>query len=239
MTRYRVPGIFCVEGSWSSNLADRASVRDLLEIIENVDGIDFIHHSVSNEDGLFDALRKWKQKQYSHYAICYFAFHGKPGKILIGRHPVTLRQLQNVLEGACHGKILYFGSCSVLKVPPAQIQRFLKATKAEAVVGFQRDIDWLASAALDMILLQALALQDYPREAERYLRTEYGSLADALGLEIHFDPQRYEQHKVSPIRRTQHLMPFTADPGHPQATLPGTEIPFARAKGDEDSPGVS
>ena len=234
MTRYRVPGIFCVEGAWSSNLADRASVRDLLEIIENVDGIDFIHSPVSNEAGLLDALRKWKQKQYSHYAIGYFAFHGKPGRILIGRHPVTLRQIENVLEGACHGKILYFGSCSVLKVPPAQIQRFLRVTKADAVVGFLRDVDWLASAALDLILLQALALQDDPREAERYLRTEYGGLADQLGLQIIYDEERFQQHKVSPIRRQAHLLAHTADADHPQGSLPGTEVPLARAKGKDD-----
>lgn len=233
MTRYRVPGIFCVEGAWSSDLADRATVRDLLEIVENVDGIDFIHNRVTNQEGLFEALRKWKQRQYSHYAIGYFAFHGRPGRILIGRHPVTLRQLEGVLEGACQGKVLYFGSCSVLKVPESQIKRFLRTTKAEAVVGFQRDIDWLASAALDLILLQALALQGDPQEAELYLRTEYAGLAEQLGLLVHYDASAVARRsKVSAIRNNPHPLARSADE-HP---IPHADQAEARTKAGGDDP---
>ena len=36
-------GIFCVEGDWSPSLVERASVRDLLQILEDVAGIPYIH----------------------------------------------------------------------------------------------------------------------------------------------------------------------------------------------------
>ncbi len=50
--RDRPLGIFCVEGSWSEKLTDRSSVRELLEILEDVAGIEFIHHRVETPDGL-------------------------------------------------------------------------------------------------------------------------------------------------------------------------------------------
>ena len=187
MAHRRVPGIFCVEGTWSSSLTDRASVREMLEILEDVDGIEYIHTRVSTVDGLMDALRKWRQKQYSRYSLGYFAFHGRPGRILIGRHPVRLKELGATLEDACAGKTLYFGSCSVLQVPERQIAQFRAQTKAECLVGFNRDIDWLASAALDLILLQAMALKRDPEDVERSLRHEYGDLADHLGLKMIYD----------------------------------------------------
>lgn len=184
--RKRVPGIFCVEGTWSSKLTDRASVVDMLEILEDVDGIDFIHDRVTTVDGLLDLLKRWKQKQYAPYGLGYFAFHGRPGKIMIGRHVVTLDQIGSVLAGACEGRILYFGSCSVLKLPDEKVEAFRAKTKAECVVGFTREVDWLASAALDLILLQALAYQ-HPEEVERKLNREYGGLATHLGLKMYFD----------------------------------------------------
>ena len=186
----KVPGIFCVEGAWSSKLTDRASVLDMLEILEDVVGIDFIHDRVTTVDALFHELRRWRQKQYAHYSLGYFALHGKAGKILIGRRSVTLKQLGDVLADGCDGKTLYFGSCSVLQAPKREIRAFQKLTKADCVVGFTREVDWLASAALDLILLQALALGSDPAEIEPWLNKEYGGLAEHLGLQMYFEEAR-------------------------------------------------
>ncbi len=232
-----VPGIFCVEGAWSSNLADRASVRDLLDILEDVDGIDFIHTRVNTVEALHDVLRKWHQKQYAHYSLGYFAFHGKPGKILIGRHPVTLKELGMSLQNGCDGKTLYFGSCSVLKVPPGQVYRFIQQTGADCLVGFDRDIDWLASAALDLILLQALALQEDHYDAERWLRREYGALADSLGLQMFYEKRQHERPDgaIMPAAGLGHaprrLRPPAVDLRQPSLPI---DTPIARARGGSD-----
>lgn len=183
----KVQGVFCVEGDWSSDLTDRASVRDMLEMLESVDGVPFIHEHVSDsEDALMRALRKWRQKQYASYSIGYFAFHGKPGKILLGRHPVPLKSIATELEGACEGRILYFGSCSVLQIPADEIEAFRDTTKADAIIGFDRDVSWLASAALDLILLETLALNPDEAKVEKWLRKEYGTLARHLGLRMFY-----------------------------------------------------
>ncbi len=186
MPKKRVPGIFCVEGEWSSKLTDRASVRDMLDLLESVERIRFIHEHVNTVGGLMEALRHWRQKQYSNYSVGYFAFHGKPGKLLIGRRSVTLKDLAEVLRGGCEGKTLYFGSCSVLHVPKREVQQFRRTTKADCIVGFTRDVDWLASAALDLILLEALAFHGTGESVEHWLRKEYGELAGHLGLRMYY-----------------------------------------------------
>jgi hypothetical protein len=187
MPSERTPGVFCIEGDWSSDLADRASVRDMLEMMEAVDGIPFIHEHVGDSLEAFQlVLRRWRQKKYASYSIGYFAFHGKPGKLMLGRHVMPLKKIGETLAGACEGKTLYFGSCSVLRIPEGDIESFRETTKAEAVVGFTRDVSWLASAALDLILLEALALNPDEAKVEHWLRREYGALAGHLGLRMFY-----------------------------------------------------
>lgn len=185
--RERVPGIFCVEGDWSSDMADRASVLDMLEMLETVDGIPYIHEHVADSIDAFEgALKKWKLKKYAQYSIGYFAFHGKPGKLMLGRHPVPLKKIAELLKDSCAGRTLYFGSCSVLKIEEDVALKFLADTGAEAVVGFTRDVSWLASAALDLILLEALAVNRDEAKVEKWLRQEYGALARHLGLRMYY-----------------------------------------------------
>lgn len=180
-----------MEGDWSSDLADRASVRDMLEMLEAVDGVPFIHEHVGDSvDAFIGALRKGKQKKYSQYSIIYFAFHGKPGKLMLGRHPMTLKKIAETLKDSCEGKILYFGSCSVLQIPEEDAERIRAETGAEAVIGFTRDVSWLASAALDLILLEALALNRDETKIEKWLRKEYGALARHLGLRMYYGAGR-------------------------------------------------
>ncbi len=185
MPRKHIPGIFCVEGEWSSRLTDRASVRDMLDLLEAVERIKYIHEHVNTPGGLMAALRQWRQKQYASFSLGYFAFHGRPGKLIIGRRSVPLKDIAEVLRAGCEGKTLYFGSCSVLHVPKREVDQFLRTTKAACVVGFTRDVDWLASAALDLILLEALALHDHGK-IEEWLRREYGELATHLGLRMYY-----------------------------------------------------
>jgi hypothetical protein len=185
MARERALGIFCVEGDWSPKLTARASVRELLEILHDVAGIDFIHHHVESADGLFDILRRWGQKQYAHYALGYFAFHGEPGSILVGRQSVTLGQLGGALDGRASEKILYFGSCSVLRAPRRELDAFCTLTGSPCIVGFTRNVDWIASAALDLILLQAIAVRKDPEAVRRWLEREFGDFAAHLGLRVY------------------------------------------------------
>ncbi len=109
MTSDRPLGIFCVEGDWSSLLTERARVRELIELLEDVAGIPFIHHHVDGPEGLFDLLGQWSQRRYARYSLGYFVFHGQPGHLQVGRSLVSLEELAHALEGALTDKVAYFG----------------------------------------------------------------------------------------------------------------------------------
>jgi hypothetical protein len=149
-------GVFCLEGPWARALTDRSSVRPLLEVVDNRLKTKFIFRDVSTEEEARHLLLQWSRPQYDAYPIGLMAFHGCPGGIMLGRKVISLDILGDILEGRCSGRLLHFDSCSVLDIAPTEIERFRKRTRATAVSGFKGDIDWLASAAFTLNLLDYL-----------------------------------------------------------------------------------
>ena len=149
--------IFCIEGDWHANLNQTATVRPVLELLEINAGVRFIYRDCSTIEEMEFLIDKWRQKGYAPYKILYLAFHGCERTILIDRrHRMTLEELGERLGQKCHGRLIYFGACSVLAVPKRAIKKFLKVSGAKAVCGYTTDVDWMKSAALDLIAIDEL-----------------------------------------------------------------------------------
>lgn len=186
MAARRVPGIFCIEGGWSPKLTDERSVRPLLTFLEEAGRVRFIHRDVENVESLIALLYRWPQHQYAGYTLGYFGFHGSPGYLRLGRERISLEELGEHLRGACRGKTLYFGSCSVLDLPKARITAFLRATKARCVAGHRYDIDWFESAAFDLLLLDALASYRRIDAVERWITEQHRGMVKRLGFRMYY-----------------------------------------------------
>lgn len=117
MPRRSIPGIFCIEGPWSSSLAARETVKPLLEYLEQVGQVRHVHHRARTKDEVLHLLRRWPQAQYSRYPLGYIGFHGSGGTLWVGRRKITLEEMSEALDGRLRGKTMYFGSCSFLAVP--------------------------------------------------------------------------------------------------------------------------
>lgn len=182
----RPPAIFCIEGEWSPNLADPRSVRPLLETLKSVGKIDFIHRSAITADAFRAIAGRWSQKQYEKYTVGYFALHGSPGAIHLGRENFSLEELGELLAGKCQGRTLYFGACSTLEVEEARLEAFRRTTGGRVVIGYSAEIDWLESAAFDLLLLEAISHYRRADALESWLRGRHGQFADRLGLRIHY-----------------------------------------------------
>ena len=52
--------------------------------------------------------------------------------------------------------IIYFDSCTTLKVEKGRISDFLTHTEASMLIGFERNVDWLEGAAIDLLVLDWL-----------------------------------------------------------------------------------
>lgn len=89
-------------------------------------------------------------------------------------------------------RIVHFASCSVLNVSDDALLRFKKQTGAAVLSGYGVDVDWLGSCAFELLLISRLAMYVRPGHAVRYVKQNYGELADMLAWRavIREDPRR-------------------------------------------------
>ena len=177
-------GVFAFEGDWESNLADKKSVRPLLETIHRSEGVKFIHRRIGTEEELDHYLKKWLQKGYSQYRIGQFAFHGTPGCLWIGKTEITIESLGDKINGRAGGRIIYFDSCSTVRLGNKRIEVFLAKTGADAVIGFTKDVGWIASAAFELLVLQAFCERSTARGVKNWLDSNCPGLVQGLGMKF-------------------------------------------------------
>ena len=159
--RTKVRGIFCLETDWSE-VRTSPSVEPMLELLKcSPLAIPFVHRNVVTVDALDYYLKKWTQRRHDDLPILYLAFHGIEGEVQFGdlrrrAARVTLDQLEEALRGKCHGRVIHFGCCQTLRVSQWRLRRFIEETGALAVSGYEKDIDWVRSAALDFSLFASI-----------------------------------------------------------------------------------
>jgi hypothetical protein len=188
-------GVFCLECDWWGDARRRYSMEYLLDLLDQMTPARcrHIHYDVSTREEFFFLLKKWRQKRYRSHPLLYLGFHGKPGMVMLGagkRAPrVTLEEIGEALAGKCNGRVILFGSCETIRAVPWQRRKFLDATQALAICGYQREVDWMLSAAMDLIVLDAMqeftfTLQGISATAER-IRERSRGLGKALGFRIY------------------------------------------------------
>lgn len=176
--------ILCFEESiWTDHigLLDQTSVLPTLELLQRMGVVEeFAHRHVLGADEFRNYL-SWRGvgRRTAKYGVIYLAFHGSGQGLRVGASDVSLDELAELL-GPVPGVVVHLGSCSVLRSKEVEVRRFLKATGAQMVSGYERDVEWMDSAALDTAWLGYLA--EYPRvgDAERYFRLRYSSVIDYL-----------------------------------------------------------
>lgn len=184
MVRARGFGIFCLEGEWTSDMRHEQSVKPILTLLSQLGVAESIHRDVATRVELEHYLSKFQQKRYDDYKVLYLAMHGYPGAVHLGRDELTLDELEDLLRGKCKGKVIYFGSCLTLKTEPKRIQEFARATGARAVVGYRKPVDWLESAAFEVLLLDRLTTGWRSDALFNHLARDHGVFAKSLGLVV-------------------------------------------------------
>jgi hypothetical protein len=189
--QYQNHGVFCLEGLWESDLKDRTSVLPLLQLLKQRGICDFIFHKCATTEEFEFFLNKWKQAAYKkQFPILYLGFHGDQNILYVdarkGKRPYSLTMLADLLDSKCANAIIYFASCATLGVDERKINTFLKKTRFLAALGYQYDLDWIKSAALDLMILEALQVEKFDsRGAEKicdYLVNNVGKLHKQLDL---------------------------------------------------------
>jgi len=179
-------GVFCVEGEWEKNLTDRTTVIPLLELLSNLDLVKFARKDVATRGEFHLYVNRWLQRRYDQHDICYLAMHGDPGVIWAGDDAITLEDLAEMIGGRGHGRIMHFGTCSTLNVKPERIASFLSKTDLRAVCGYKADVDWIESAAFEILLLEALSRYKRIDAVLRSLDRDYPALVKRLKFTLHY-----------------------------------------------------
>jgi hypothetical protein len=161
MPNSKTKGVFCLEGDWEPNLKSKTSIGPVLELLEtsSYPSVPYIRRDVGTLTEFNYYLGRWTLKKYDHYPILYLGFHGSPGMLHIGYGHgagMNLKELGERLEGKCKKRIIHFGSCGTLDVHGATVRSFIKRTQALAVCGYKSEVDWMLSAAFEIILFYEL-----------------------------------------------------------------------------------
>lgn len=183
--RYRWGRILCLEGEWEEDLRDRSSVLPILQLLQAVHHVRFVHRDVGTVAELMRYLGRWIDQPLDYYTL-YLAFHGTEKGLTVADAPeenLSLARLAADLEGDLDDCVIYLGACSVMRVE-SEVQNFLERTGARAVMGYTTDVDWIDSAAMDMIVLAHLASYEKVGTALGTLARadEYESLRSHLGF---------------------------------------------------------
>ena len=164
MPELKERNIFSIETLWyeeeEQDQSDRLSVRTLMETIDELCGTRNVNRDAATRGDLFHYIKKFSQYQATSYPILYLGFHGtEQGQIWLHTEDgtndmVNSDVLVEHLRGTCKNRLVHFGACSSLK--DMDHRYFLKETKATAVSGFSKVVEWTYSAAFELIYLEAL-----------------------------------------------------------------------------------
>jgi hypothetical protein len=181
--------VFCIEGNWEERLSGTITVRPVLELLHLNAGVRFIYRDCSTKAEMEYFVRKWQQQGYADYGILYLAFHGSPGELVIdGNTSMSLVELGDLIDFRPRQRLVYFGACSVLKGDERPIKTFLKRSGVRAVCGYETDVDWMKSAALDLIAVNELQRFSTTHRglaaAERSIHESTRALSGKLGFRM-------------------------------------------------------
>ena len=176
--------VFCLEGDWQKDMRDHSSIRAALTFLQQNLDIKYIYKQCGTRENLEYYLSLWKLKKYANYSIAYFAFHGHPKSIQVGKEFVTLEELSDMLQGSCQNKIIHFGSCKTLNTDEKTIKKFLEHTGALCVCGFESEINFIESSAFDMILIEMFQQYKDVRMLDKNIRKNFRSFVQRLQFKL-------------------------------------------------------
>lgn len=177
--------IACLESLWNDDIEERWNVFPLLKLVGNIHDLRVAHLTCNTEPEFAFNLDLLSKKR--NFGILYMAFHGGPGEIyLADETAVTLELLAEYMKKRFKGWVIHFGSCGTLAVEDEQIAQFIEQTGVNMVLGYDYSVDWIESAAMDILLFQSLQNYVDLRAFWRHMTHTYPDLIAKTGLEAHF-----------------------------------------------------
>lgn len=154
-------GVYCLETVWFGG-NDKSTVRPMLEMLDNLWGVPFIHRDAVTREEFFHYLHAWcDNEDLRQYNMLYLGYHGEAGGIWLNNdegYPaakkVALSTLMDELDGKCKNRLVHFSSCSTIDVESQDVKDFLDHTQASGISGYKSNVDWMQSMAFDALYVE-------------------------------------------------------------------------------------
>lgn len=178
------PGLLCLEGEWGPEYDENLTVEPVLQLLESLGHLFYIHRDVASLEGLMHHLDRLQKPEYAKIRVLYLAAHGGAGSVVFGDDDLTLDELGEILRGALHSRILYIGACASLKASDTALKKLAKTTGAKAVIGYRKNVGWLDSAAFEVALLDELVSSVKIPALIKRLELKHEYITKTLGLVV-------------------------------------------------------
>jgi hypothetical protein len=176
--------IACLESLWHDEIDKPFTVRRILETGSAIGGFRVAHFTCNTGHELaynFQILRRRRS-----YRVLYLAFHGSPGVVSLHGEDLTLEGLAGLMGTGFRGRILHFGTCATINVRESRITEFMERTGVAMVIGYGRNIDWIESASMDLLLFQWLQRYVNLRRLWTGFEKRYAGLVELTGMAAYF-----------------------------------------------------
>ncbi|MFO7169122.1 MAG: hypothetical protein DIU80_013955 [Chloroflexota bacterium] len=175
--------IACLESLWNNDLEDRWSVYPILDVFANVQDVKLAHLTCNTEPEFIYNLKMLAKRR--SYGILYLAFHGGPGELYLADDTsISLETLSEYMGERFSGRIIHFGCCSTLRVSAQRLADFVESTGVNMILGYTKDIDWIESSAMDLLVFQMLQQYVDLHACWRALQKNYPDLIARTGLSV-------------------------------------------------------
>ena len=143
--------IGCLETRWSGRATDEQSVEPLLEVLKATRKIHYIHRRCETTENFIYHLKALRR--LSSLNLIYIATHGTPFTLHLARNQaLVIDELEDQMRIGFNGRILHLGACrSMLSHSETRWQKFMDETGVAAVSGYSGGVDWIESAALELL----------------------------------------------------------------------------------------
>jgi hypothetical protein len=156
------------------------SVLPILKLVSRLHGLKFIYLTCDTREELKHNLTKMKKKP--GYGILYLSFHGHPGQIVVDEARISMESLASYMGNGFANWVVHFGSCETIDVEPQRISRFMHTTGVSMVLGYNKNVIWAETAALDLLILDWLQRYREMRRMWSRFSKNYKDLISITGL---------------------------------------------------------
>lgn len=156
-------GIIEFDFEYTASLSGRRfSIRPAIELLATrpFERVPFFFFHIATRADLEYRLAQWAVRR-DRLPILYVAGHGDPGVVNVGSgvgasDRIKLDDLIDLIAERSDGCWLHVGSCAALAESRSRLEGMLRRTGLSAMSGFTRRVDYLPSAAFELLLLEAL-----------------------------------------------------------------------------------